>query len=114
MNNIIVWLILGCASIIFGIFDRISVSKDPVFKDKSVIFWFFEVWRSSVSYFITSVIGYFLVAIRWPDIVQSGSLSSGDFVLCLAFFIGVLGWWPYFIKNITEGINAIVAKLLDK
>ena len=114
MNNITVWLILGVASIIFGIFDRIVALKNQAFKDESVIFWFFEVWRSSVSYFITGVIGYFLVAIRWPDIVQSGSLSVGDFVLCLTFFIGVLGWWPYFIKNITEGINAIIAKLLNK
>lgn len=114
MNNIIIWIILGCVSIIFGIFDRISVSKDPVFKDKSIVFWFFEGWRSSVSYFIAAIIGYFFVAIRWPVIVQSGSLSTSDFVLCLAFFIGVLGWWPYFIKNTTEGINAILAKILNK
>jgi hypothetical protein len=72
------------------------------------------VWRDAISYFITGIIGYFIVTIGWPNIAKSGNLSVSDFVLCLAFFIGVLGWWPYFIKNITEGINAILTRILIK
>jgi hypothetical protein len=109
MNNIYIWLILGAASVIFGIFSRIAAHNE-----KSKSWWFFEVWRDFVSYFITGVIGYFLVAIRWPNIEKSGNLSVSDFVLCLAFFVGVLGWWPYFVKNITEGINAIIERILRK
>jgi hypothetical protein len=36
------------------------------------------------------------------------------FCLIFGFLIGVLGWWPYFIKNITEGINAILTRILIK
>jgi len=72
------------------------------------------VWRDFVSYFMTGVIGYFLVAVRWPNIAQSGNLSASDFILCLAFSIGLLGWWPYVIKNITEGIGNILGRVLKK
>jgi len=109
MNNIYIWLILGVASIIFGILSRIAA-----YHVKSKVWWFFEVWRDVVSYFITGVIGYFLVAIRWPKITESGNLSVGDFVLCLVFFMGVLGWLPIFIKNVTEGINAIIERIIGK
>ncbi len=125
MNNVYIWLILLVVSAIFGFFSRIAAYKIKVNKEirgkikklefeSGSAFWFFEVWRDFVSYFITGAIGYFIVAIRWPEIAQSNELSVKDFVLCLAFFIGVLGWWPYFIKNITEGINAIIGRILKK
>ena len=107
MNNIYIWLILGAASVLLGIFSRMAA-----YHEKSKSWWFFEIWRDVVSYFITGVIAYFFLAIRWPKIAESGNLFVSDFILFFAFFIGVLGWWPYFIKNITEGINAIIAKLL--
>ncbi|HUV46781.1 MAG TPA: hypothetical protein VMW29_01470 [Candidatus Bathyarchaeia archaeon] len=109
MNNIAIWLILGLVSLIFGIFSRIAA-----FKEKSKSWWFFEWWRDFASYFITGGIGYFFVAVRWPNIAQLGSLSVSDFFLFFTFLIGVLGWLPYFIKNITEGINVIVERILTK
>jgi hypothetical protein len=109
MNNIVIWLTIGTISLLFGIFSRIAAHNA-----KSKPWWFFEWWRDFVNYFITGTIAYFVVAVRWPKISQSGNLSVNDFVLLLAFFIGALGWWPYFIKNITEGINAIVGRILNK
>lgn len=109
MNNLGIWITFVVVSIFFGIFSRVAI-----YKNKSVFFWFFEVWRDFVCYFITCVIGYFFVAIRWPSIAQSGNLSVGDFILSLAFLMGALGWLPYFIKNVTEGINVIVGKVLNK
>lgn len=109
MNNIYVWLILVVVSVIFSIYNRIAV-----FNEKSIIWWLFEVWRDFVSFFMTGVIGYFLVAIRWPIIEESGNLSVSDYILFMAFFIGVLGWWPYIIKNISEGIGDILGKILKK
>jgi len=108
MNNIVIWLILGVVSLIFGIFSRIAA-----YNKKGKSWWFFEWWRDFISYFITSVIGYFFVAIRLPNITESGNLSTNDFILCLAFLAGALGWWPYFIKNITQGINVIFEKILN-
>ncbi len=109
MDNINVWLVILLVSIIFGIFDRYAA-----YNEKGKSWWFFEWWRLFVNYFITGAIGYFLVVIRWPKITELNNLSINDFVLCLAFFIGVLGWWPYFIKNITEGINTIIERFLKK
>jgi len=109
MNNIIVWLIILVVSIVFGVFSRIAV-----YNKKSKTWWFFDGWRDCVSYFMTGIIGYFLIAIRWPEISESGDLSSGDFILFLAFFIGVLGWWPYLIKNVIERMDDIVKKILKK
>jgi H+/Cl- antiporter ClcA len=109
MNNIYIWLILGAVSVIFAIFSRIAAHKE-----RSKSWWFFEVWRDFVNYFITGVIGYFFVAIRWPNIEKSGNLSVSDFFLCFAFFIGALGWWPYVFKNITEKIDAIFERALKK
>jgi len=107
MNNVVVWLILVAVSLIFGILSRIAAHNR-----KSIPWWFFECWRDFVSYFITGVIGYFFVAVRWPNIAKSGILSVSDFVLLLIFFIGVLGWTPYVIKNVTEGLNAIIGRIL--
>ena len=109
MNNITIWLILVFVSIVFGISNRIAAHNE-----NGNCWWFFEVWRDFVNYFISFLIGYFLVVIRWPYIAQSGNLSGSDFLLGLIFFVGILGWWPYFIKNVTEGIDAIITKILDK
>lgn len=107
MNNITVWIVLGMASIILGIFSRIAV-----YNEKSKPWWFFEWWRDCVSYFMAGVMGYFFVVVRWPIITKSGNLSANDFILCLIFLMGVLGWLPYFIKNITEGIGKILGIIL--
>ena len=109
MNNIYIWLILGVISIIFGICSRIAVHRG-----KGLFFWFFEVWRDSVSYFLAAIIGYFFVAIRWPHISQSGNLSISDFALIIIFLFGILGWWPYVVKNITEGIEKIIGAVIKK
>jgi len=109
MDNIVVWIILGVVSSIIGIFSRIAAHNE-----KSKPWWFFEWWRDFASYFITGVIGYFLVAIRWPIIAKSGNLSVSDFILGLFFLIGVLGWLPYFIKNITEGVHIILSRILER
>lgn len=110
MNNITIWIILGGASVIFGLLDRISLRQ--LKKKDNIALWFFETWRCSVGYFITGIIGYFLIAIRWPNIAQSGDLSVSDFILCLVFVIGILGWIPYFIKSTNDGIKSIADKLI--
>jgi len=109
MNNIVIWTILGVVSVIFGIFSRIAAHHN-----KSKPWWFFEWWRDFVNYFITTAIGYFFISVRYPKITESGNLSTSDFFLLVAFLVGALGWWPYFIKNVTEGINTILSKVLDK
>jgi hypothetical protein len=109
MNNINIWLVLGLASAAFAI---ISIKADCNKEDKSG--YFLEAWRRFASYFITAIIGYFIITIRWPEIEKSKNLTVNDFVLCLAFLIGILGWLPYFVKNLTEGIKVIIERFLRK
>lgn len=108
MNNN-TWLIIVLACIVFGILDHISAMNE-----KSKIRSILDVWRHAVNYFITAVLGYFLIVIRWPLITQNASLSSSDFIVGVAFLIGIFGWWPYFVRNVTEGINAIISRTLNK
>lgn len=124
MNNICVWISIGVVSILFGFFSRVAAYKIKLNKttwekvkkwafENGVSYWLFEAWRDSMCYFITGVTAYFMVAIRGPVLLRSdGVLSISDFVLFLIFSVGVLGWLPYLIKNITEGINTIVEKFL--
>lgn len=109
MNNAIIWIILGIISIIFGVLSRIAA-----YKKNNIIFWLFEIWRDSACYFVAAIIGYFFIDVRWSYIYKSGNLSVNDFILVIIFLFAVLGWWPYIIKNISEGIEKIVTKLIGK
>lgn len=111
MNNLIVWISLSVVSIFFGILHYKAKYYQDIDKHNSY-FKFLEFWRSSINYFITLVIVYYFISIRWPHVSQGNNLSIEDFTLGIFFLIGVFGWLPYFIKNITEGINAIIAKVL--
>ncbi|MFA6588662.1 MAG: hypothetical protein WCT08_06410 [Patescibacteria group bacterium] len=116
MNNIFVWIILCAVSLILGILSYVAAYRRGVgdIKNHPKIFRFFEIYRHFVGYFFSAVIGYYFIKVRWPYIHQTAVLSLGDFILGIAFLFGVLGWWPYLIKNITEGVEAIINKRLGK
>ena len=75
-------------------------------------FKFLEFFRYFANYFVTLAVAYYLVSVR--GISANESLSFGDSVLGAVFLIGLFGWLPYFIKNITEGINVIFSRILNK
>lgn len=113
MDSAIIWFIILAVSLFFGVLDHIKIENDKKSK-KGKSFTFLEVWRHSVNYFITATVVYYFVEMRWPDISQGVVWSISDFVLGIVFLIGVFGWLPYFVKNITEGINAIIARILGR
>jgi hypothetical protein len=108
MNNIGIWILLIIVSLVFGILTKIDIDSSS----KRPIHWFFETWRHFVGYLLASIIGYFFIDVRWPYIHQSGELTTNDFLLFIAFLFAVFGWWPYVVKNITEGIEKILAKII--
>ena len=110
MNNFFIWIILGIVSIVLGILTSIAV----VHKDNRKLYWFFEVWTNSLEYFFAAIIAYFFVDIRGLQIIQSGELSISDFALATIFTFAVIGWWPYVVKNITEGISKIVGTVIKR
>ncbi len=102
-------IVIGIISVLFGVGSRIAV-----YKPKGEIYYFFEIWRDAVCYFITVIIGYFFLIIRWPNVKSDGILSTSDFILGIVFLLGILGWLPYLAKNITQGIDVIISKVLKK
>lgn len=109
MNNLSIWLVVVIVSIVFGVLDQISATNEKS-RTRRVL----DIWRHTVNYFFTAVLIYFFLVVRWPIISQNAELTVSDFVVGLAIIIGVFGWWPYVIKNFTEGINAIISRALDK
>lgn len=109
MDNKTIWFFLIFISIVFGILDHIQVLG----KNKRVK-TFMEIWRHSTGFFVATAIGYYMISIRWPFIKQGNGFFTSDLVLGLLFIVSVTGWLPYLIKNITEGINAILNRALNK
>lgn len=107
MNNISTWTIIIAVSLVLGILDQISATNE-----KGEVRRILDIWRHALNYFFTAVLIYYFLEIRWPVIQTSANLSTSDFIIGFAIMIGVFGWWPYVIKNITEGINAIISKAL--
>ena len=113
MENINVWLVILGVSLAWGLLHHKAGYYADMNKHNEA-FKFLEFWRCCLNYFIALVVAYYFVSIRWGYINQGGNLYIGDFILGTIFLIGIFGWLPYFIKNITEGITAIFTKLFTK
>lgn len=109
MSNTIILIVILITSALLAVLSRIAA-----YNNNSKIFYLLEIWRDMVCYFVAAAIGYFFLAIRLPHINNDGVLSTSDFVLGITFLMGILGWLPYFVKNITEGIQVIISKVLNK
>lgn len=73
---------------------------------------FFEIWRFFVSFFMGGLIGYYFIVVRYAPIFKGETPNGADFILMIIFAICITGWFPYFLKNVTEGINAIITRIL--
>ncbi len=110
MNDIIFWLLICIASIVWGLLHYYAGYYIDIDKHNKA-FKFLELWRNFINYFLTLTIVYYFISIRWLYINQ-GNFSISDFILFIVFIVGVFGWLPYFVKNITEGITVIFKKFL--
>jgi len=88
--------------------DQNSVSK-PAF-----IWVFMEIFRLFVNYFLGLLIGYYFILVRWNPIIKGDKLLFSDFILLVIFLMCIMGWMPYFLKNITEGIDTIIKRILKE
>ena len=61
---------------------------------------------------ISGIILYYFINVRWGKILLESSASFNDFLLLLFLLISLTGLMPYLLTNITEGINAILKKVL--
>ncbi len=120
MDNIIIWVIIILGSFIMGFLQHkghvlydVEVNQYKDKYKKAIFAWkFIELWNSCISYFIGGVIIYYFVAVRWQVLSSGASMNIVDFILWLSVIMSFLGYLPYFLKNITEGINNILTKAL--
>ena len=123
MNNLIIIGILFVVSLIFGCikyFGNVHCRynyKDDETKPLENAPWqwkFIEVWNCFVNFFLAGLIGYYFILIRWEYLSAGEALNTGDFVLLIIFAMCLFGHFPHLIKNITEGINAILKRVLER
>jgi hypothetical protein len=120
--NILIILIIIAASLILGLIKYKQIyygyndEKNEInLKGKAPWQWrFSEFWNFFVSFLLGGFLGYYFISFRWPVISDIKTLQTIDFVLMIIFMMCITGWFPYFIKNITEGITTIVKRIIEK
>ncbi len=111
MNDITIWMIIIAVSVIFGLLHYNAGYNSDLGKNNPY-YKFLEFFRFCINYLISFVILYYFISVRWVNIYDGNNFSTGDFVLMVVFLIGIFGWLPYFVKNITEGITVLFKKIL--
>ncbi len=111
MNDLIVWLGIFIFSIIFGFLSHKAKYNKEIDKENN-FYKFLEFYRHFVNYLLAFIIAYYFISYRFIYIVKGDNFTISDIILGIVFIIGVLGWLPYFVKNITEGISVIFKKIL--
>lgn len=111
MDNVIIWSAITITSFAFGFVHYKAGYYTDIDKHNGY-FKSLEFFRFFANYFVTSAILYYFISVR--DITEGGNLSFGDTILAAVFLVGLFGWLPYFVRNLTEGINAILSRILNK
>jgi len=120
MNNFYTWIFFVIISVLLGFIKykgnvRYNFEEDLKDGKRPPISWIFvEVWNHSFNFFIGCSIFYYFIDIRYKFIVSNGILNFGDFVLLFIIAMCFLGYFTHLLKNITQGINAILEKVISK
>lgn len=83
------------------------------FKSQALIYNINEFFNHLISIFLSGVLIYYLIDIRYIQILLLSKIEIIDIVTIILIWMCLLGWFPYFIKNITEGISVVFKKFLD-
>ena len=75
---------------------------------------FAEAWNDSINFVISGLIGYYFVLVRWPLLQKGEPLTTSDFFLLAIFAMGLFGHLCVLSKNITDGIEAILKRVLER
>lgn len=75
---------------------------------------FAEIWNCTINFFLAGLVGYYFILIRWPLLSRGGSLDLNDFVLFAIITMGLFGHLNVLSYNITNGIEAILKRVLER
>jgi uncharacterized membrane protein (GlpM family) len=115
MSDLIYWLIFGIVSFFLGfsIFCSYFVKsgdRQYRFRDKVS-----QGWSHAICFFVgAGGILYYFIRVRWGQIHNGAAVSFIDIILILFLLMSGMGLMPYFLINITKGIEAILSKIINK
>lgn len=75
---------------------------------------FAEIWNDFINFFIAGLVGYYFILVRWPLLLKGEVLEISDFALFIIFMLGLFGHLCVMSKNITDGIEAILKRVLGR
>jgi len=111
MNTLAI-LFIALLSLLLGLVKYGSIST--AYKGKPWQLKFIEIWNDFFNFLITGCVAYYFFLMRWPALVAGGNFYSSDFVLFVIFGLGVFGHLCVMSKNITDGIEAILKRILNR
>lgn len=121
MNNIWIFGIIFLFSLFLSIiqfrasmFYKYDGDEKKQLKNASWEWIFIETWNRFITLFLGGTIAYYFISVRWELILRDGVLTITDFFIFIIFAMCMLGWLPILLKNLTEGINAILERLMGK
>jgi hypothetical protein len=122
MNNLyilgallILSLILGCIKY-KNILHNYNFEKDvenPI-KNAPWQWKFIEIWNGFTNFFLGGIIGYYFISIRLSFLLKGETLGVGDFILIFIFASCLFGHFSILLLNITNGVQAILKRVLEK
>jgi hypothetical protein len=97
-----------------SIFYEYEVDEKKQLKNSSWEWIFIEIWNRFITLFLGGALAYYFISARWERILKDGIPTITDFFIFIIFSMCMLGWLPILLKNLTEGINAILERLMGK
>lgn len=90
--------------------------KDEIFpRKKSPWPWkFIEIWNPFINFLLGGLIGYYFILVRWNPISNGEDIETTDLILLFIFAMCLTGWFTHLLKNVTEGINAILGRFFPE
>ena len=67
-----------------------------------------------MNFFISGLVVYYFVNVRWLLIVRGENLTTADFILLLVFGMGMFGHLNVLSLNLTKGIEAIISRVMER
>lgn len=114
MNDLLYWIFAGIVSLFVG-FAFYKILVNPQGEEKSLGFIIYQGWNHTICFFVgVGGILYYFLKVRGEQIKGGSTLSLIDIFLVVLLLMSCMGLMPYFLTNITKGIEAILRKILEK
>ena len=110
MNDLIIITLIVLVSLVLGLIKFNTINT----RNNSWQLKFVEIWNDFFNFFIVGLIGYYFFLARLPQLLNGGVLNIFDFVLFIIFTLGLFGHLCVLSKNITDGIEVIFKRILER